>query len=251
MVRKKGVLAQLEIVQEASKLFFERGYSATAPKTIADALETSTGSITYYFPSKVDLLTIIIEMLADFQWQTVQEVVDEGETPLTALCFELTAMAAMCEENEVARDLYVSAYTNFKPLESIRKSDKERAKKVFAEFCRDWTDEMYAEAELLVSGIECATLMTTADSPGLELRIAGAMDKILGIYNIPKERRKMKIDKALSLDYRSYGQNLFDNFKNYVFDLTDKSFEDWAKNRSNRLLALFWLSKRKQEGYPS
>lgn len=239
MIRKKGVLAQLEIIQKAAEMFFEKGYTDTSPKAIAKELEISPGNITYYFPAKARMLAVLIELLADFQWKTVQEVVADGETPITALCFELTAMAAMCEENEVARDLYISAYTNVLSLEIIRKSDKERAKKVFAEFCLDWTDEMYAEAEVLVSGIEYATLMTTADSPSLEVRIAGAMDKILSIYNVPEERRKLKIDKAMGLDYRSYGQNLFENFKGYVFDLTEQSFEDWAKNRNNNLLALF------------
>lgn len=239
MVRRKGVLAQLEIVQQTATMFFEKGYTNTSPKAIAKELGISPGGVTYYFPSKAHLLAVLIELLTDFQWKTVQEVVAEGETPITALCFELTAMAAMCEESEVARDLYVTAYTNFIPLEIIRKSDMERAKKVFAEFCPDWTDEMYAEAETLVSGIECATLMTTAHSPSLEVRIAGAMNQILGIYNVPEEKRKMKIDKALHLDYRNYGQNLFNNFKNYVFELTDQSFEDWAKNRSNSLLTLF------------
>lgn len=238
MVRKKGVLMRLEIVQRAVNLILENGYSATSPTAVASALHISLGNLTYHFKTKDQILAVLIELLADFQWQTVQEVMEEGETPITALCFELTAMAAMCEENEVARDLYVSAYTTFRSLEVIRKSDKERAKKVFAEFCPNWTDEMFAEAELLVSGIESATLMTTSDSPSLEARIAGAMDKILSIYNVPEERRKMKIDKALSLDYRTYGQNLFENFKKYVFELTDKSFEDWAKNRSNSLLEL-------------
>lgn len=239
MIRRKGVLAQLEIVQQTVTMFFEKGYTNTSPKAIAKELGISPGGITYYFPSKAQLLAVLIELLADFQWKTVKEVVNEGETPITALCFELTAMAAMCEENEIARDLYVSSYTNAIPLEVIRKSDKERAKKVFAEFCHDWTDEMYAEAELLVSGIEYATLMTTEDAPSLEVRIAGAMDKILSIYNVPEERRKMKIERALSLDYLSYGQSLFENFKNYVFELTEHSFEDWAKNRNNNLLALF------------
>lgn len=239
MVRKKGVLAQLEIVQQAVTMFFEKGYTETSPKAIAKELGISPGGITYYFPSKSHLLAVLIELLTDFQWKTVQDVVNEGKTPLAALCFELTAMAALCEENAVARDLYISAYTDFRSLDIIRKSDKERAKKVFAEFCPDWTDEMYAEAETIVSGIEYATLMTTSVSPPLERRIIGAMNEILSIYNVPEERKKMKIELALALDYRQYGQQLFDNFKSYVFDLTDKSFEDWAKNRSNGLLALF------------
>ena len=41
------------------------------------------------------------------------------------------------------------------------KNDAERSKEVFKDYCPDWTDENFAEAEVLVSGIEYATLMTT------------------------------------------------------------------------------------------
>lgn len=236
MAKRKANLTQLDILQTAIKMFLENGYSATSPKVVAQALGLSPGNLTYYYPTKEHLLAVLIELLSEFQWKTVRETVNDGETPITALCFELTAIAAMCEENEIARDIYLSAYTSHRSLGIIRKSDAERAKKVFAEFCPMWTDSMYAEAETLVSGIEYATLMKTSDSPPLEMRIAGAMKTILGIYNVPPERIKMKTEKALSLDYLKYGRQLFDNFKKYVFEITEKSFDDLVKNRENRLL---------------
>lgn len=235
-MKRKINLVQLDIIQTAARMFLEEGYSKTSPKMICGELDISPGNLTYYFPTKEHLLALMIGMLTDFQWKTVQETVDEGETPLAAMCFELTAMASMCEENDVARDLYITAYTSLRALEIIRKSDTERAKKVFAEFCPDWTDEMYAEAEVLVSGIEYATLMTTSDAPPLEWRIRGAMNQILSVYNVPEERRKKKIERALALDYHKYGEKLFDNFKKYVFELTEKNFDDLVKKRSNSLL---------------
>lgn len=231
MGRRKVTLTQLDIIQTGTKLFLENGYTATSPKHISDELEISPGNLTYYYPTKEDLLAILIEMLADFQWKTVQDIVNEGETPITALCFELTAMAAMCETNSVARDLYISAYTNPKPLTIIRRSDKARAKKVFAEFCPDWSDEKFAEAETMVSGIEYATLMVTHDSPPLETRIAGAMNTILSIYGVPEERRKMKIEKALSLDYIKFGNEVLNDFKEFVSKITEQSFVDLALKR--------------------
>lgn len=235
MARRKVNLTQLDIVQTATRMFLENGYSATSPNAISKELGISPGSLTYYYPTKEHLLAVLIQMLADFQWKTVQEVVNEGETPVAALCFELMAMAVMCEENEIARDLYISAYTSPRALAIIRKNDAERAKDVFAEYCPDWTDEMFAASETLVSGIEYATMMVTPDSPPLEVRIRGAMNQILGIYGIPQERREAKTNRALSLDYRKYGQQLFNHFKNYVLEITEKSFEDLVKNRNNSL----------------
>lgn len=212
-------------------MFIDIGYTATSSKMVSRALNISPGNITYYFALKEDILAVLIQMLSDFQWETVRKVVDDGETPITALCFELTAMAAMCEESEVAKDLYISAYTNQKSLEVIRKNDMRRAKSVFSEFCASWTDQMFAEAETIVSGIEYATLTTTSISPPLEMRIAGAMEAILNIYHVPEERRNMKIDRALSLDYLSYGRELFSEFKDYVLNLSEEHFEYLLKNR--------------------
>lgn len=238
MVRKKAVLTQLEIVQQAAKLMFENGYTATSANAVSKEVGISPGNMTYYFPTKEHLLAVLIELLAEFQWRTAREVVYDGETAITALCFELVAMAAICDEDEVARDLYIAAYTNRLSLEVIRKNDAKRAKEVFKEFCPTWTDEMFDEAETLVSGIEYASLMVTENSPPIEVRIAGAMNQILAIYNVPEERRKKKTQRALSLDYHSYARQLFDSFKNYVLELTEKSFDDWAKNRSNSLIEL-------------
>lgn len=235
MGRRKVTLTQLDIIQTGTKLFLENGYTATSPKHISDELEISPGNLTYYYPTKEDLLAILIEMLADFQWKTVQDIVNEGETAITALCFELTAMAAMCESNHVARDLYISAYTNPKPLTIIRKSDMARAKKVFAEFCSDWSDEKFAEAETMVSGIEYATLMVTPDSPPLETRIAGAMNTILSVYGVPEERRKFKIEKAHALDYLKFGREILDNFKDYVEEITEQSYIDLALKKECKI----------------
>lgn len=221
-------LTKLNIIQVGTKLFLEKGYSATSPKMICDELGISPGNLTYYYPTKEHLLAVLIEMLAKFQWETVQSYINDGETPITALCLELTAMAAICEESEIARDLYISAYTGAIPLSIIRQNDAERAKRVFAEFRSDWNEEDFAEAEILVSGIEYATLAVTEGSPALEARIAGAMNAILNVYGVPQERRLKKLKRALKLDYRRFGREMLEGFKGYVNEITEKNKINFA-----------------------
>jgi AcrR family transcriptional regulator len=226
MAGKRVNTTRIEILQTALKMFLEYGYSSTSPKMICNELDISLGSLTYYFPTKEHMLSVFVEMLSDFQWKKVQEIVNDGETAITALCFELTAMAAMCEESEVARDFYLAAYTNTRSLEKIRKNDGERSKTIYKEYCSDWTEEQFALAENIVSGIEYAILRVTSDSPPLEMRIAGAMDNILGIYGVPEEKRKRKIEKALSLQYRTFGQQMLKDFKNYVTERIERHFDE-------------------------
>ena len=217
MARKKVNNAiKMAMVRVANRMFLERGFSNTSVKAIADELGISTGHITFYYPTKEHLLAILVEKLCDFQWQMMNQTVDEGKTSLMAICLELVAMAAICEENEIAKDFYLSAYTNPMCLEIIRRSDTRRAKEVFGEYCTGWNEEDFAEAETLVSGIEYATLMTTPASASLEVRIAGALNQIMTLYNVPADVRKMKIDKVLAMDYASIGRRIFTEFTEYI-----------------------------------
>ena len=181
MARRRVNTTKYEIIQTATTLFLEKGYSHTTPKLISDALDISTGNLTYYFPTKEQLLCVLVEMLCDFQRQTVQDI--------------------------------------------IRKNDTQRAMHIYREFCPDWSEQEYIEAEILVSGIEYATVMTTDYSVPIEQRITGALDNIMKIFNVPENIRQQKIDKVLSLDYRALGREILDRFKQFVNETNEQTFE--------------------------
>ena len=107
----------------------------------------------------------------------------------------------------------------------IQRNDAERAKQVFNQYCPGWTDEKYAEAEAIVSGLEYATLKTNTFSPSLEMRIAGALETILATFNVPEELRKTKIQKVLGMDFRSIGRRVLKEFKEFVQKTNDETFE--------------------------
>ena len=224
--RRRTNTTKLEIIQVASRLFLERGYSKTTIKVIADELDISTGHLMFYFPTKEHLLAVLIHMLCGFQWQQMQSHVQEGITSVMAVCLELSIMTAMCEDNEIARDLYISAYTHPLTLDIIRKNDAARAKLVFGEYCPDWSHENFAEAEALVSGIEYATLMTTGESLPMNVRISGGLNCILMTYNVPEDVRQLKIKKALAMDHHTLGRQVLADFKKYVEETTEQAFEE-------------------------
>ena len=205
-----------KILRVSSTMFLEVGYSKTSPQMIAKELKVSTGNLTYYYPTKEHLLAVLTDLLCKYQWKMIKKEADDGISSLLALCFELMTMAAACEESEVAKDFFVSTYQSTKCLEIIHNNDTARAKEVFAEYCPDWTDEQFREAEILVAGIEHATLNAIDKTVPLETRISGALNAIMTIYNVPEEIRRIKIDKVLAMDYRSIGKRIFNEFKEYV-----------------------------------
>ena len=205
-----------KILRVSTTMFLEVGYSKTSPQMIAKELKVSTGNLTYYYPTKEHLLAVLTDLLCKYQWKMIKEEADDGISSLLALCFELMTMAAACEESEVAKDFFVSTYQSPKCLEIIHNNDTARAKEVFAEYCPDWTDEQFREAEILVAGIEHATLNAIDKTVPLETRISGALNTIMTIYNVPEEIRRIKIEKVLAMDYRSIGKRIFNEFKEYV-----------------------------------
>jgi len=205
-----------KILRVSTTMFLEVGYSKTSPQMIAKELEISTGNLTYYYPTKEHLLAVLTDLLCKYQWKLIKDEADDGMSSLLALCFELMTMAAACEESEVAKDFFVSTYQSPKCLEIIHNNDTARAKEVFAQYCPDWTDEQFREAEILVAGIEHATLNAIDKTVPLETRISGALNAIMTIYNVPEEIRKIKIEKVLAMDYRSIGKRIFNEFKEYV-----------------------------------
>lgn len=225
----KGALTKLEIITEATKQFLEKGYTNTSANAVAKALDMSQGNLTFHYPTKEHLLAILVDKLCDFQWKRMEQEANDGISSVLAICLELTAMASACESDETIKDFFLSAYSSPLSLDIIRKNDAKRAKEVFGSYLPDWTDEQFAEAEILVSGIEYATLMTAGDPVPLETRIAGALNNILGIYGVPEETRQIKLQKVFAMDYITLGKRVLDEFKQYVTDANDEAFQALIK----------------------
>lgn len=218
----RKALSRCEIVRMAANRFLNDGFTKTTVASMGKALHMSTGNMTFYFATKEHMLAELVNMLVKYQWSRMESEAGEGSS-IMAICLELTAMAAICDTNAAAKDFYLSTYSSPMCLEIIRKNDTARAKEVFAQYCLDWTDEQFAEAEVLVSGIEYATLMTVGDPVSLETRIAGALNGILQIYKLPEETRRVKIRRVLAMDYRAIAERMLTELKQFVIDTNEQA----------------------------
>ena len=76
------------------------------------------------------------------------------------------------------------------------------------------------------SALDAATLMTTGDSASLEIRIAGALNQIMALYNVPAETRKTKIERVLRMDYRSLANRILQEFLDYIDQADEQLLEE-------------------------
>ena len=228
----RGELTRNEIIRVAANRFLNDGYTKTTVASMAKSLNMSTGNMTFYFPTKDHMLAELVDMLGKYQWSLMEDEAKDGYSSVMAICLELLTIASACEQDEIAKDFFLSSYRSELCMERIRKNDKKRAKEVFKEYCLDWTDEYFEEAETLVSGIEYATLLTTSESAPLEIRVSGALKTILSIYNVPKEVRDQKIKKVLSTDYQKLGLDTLKKFRKYVDKTTEQALHDLLARRT-------------------
>jgi hypothetical protein len=186
----------------------------------------STGNMTFHFPTKDHMLAELVNILCRYQKELMEDEAKDGGSSVMAICLELLTIASACEQDEVAKDFFLSTYRSELCMDLIRKSDKARAKEVFKEYCSDWTDEQFRNAESLVVGIEYSTLNAVDESVRLEARITGALNTIMTIYNVPEEIRKKKIEKVIALNYRNVGKRIFKEFKEYIEQTTEQAFDE-------------------------
>lgn len=205
-----------KIIRVSTRLFLEHGYSATTVQMVCSELGISKGNFTFYFPTKEHLLAELVRMLCEFQEKMIDYESERGVGSALSICIELMTVAAACEENEIARDFFVSAFQSSMCLECLRENHVNRAKMLLADYCKDWTHKQFVEAEIIIQGIDYATIMSSESSVPLDDRISVALNQILSIYNIPAEIRKEKIDRVLAMDCRKLGNRVLAEFTRFV-----------------------------------
>lgn len=209
-----------KVLHTSMSLFLEKGYSKTTVKMVCDELKISKGNFTFYFHTKEDVLAELVRLLCDFQLKLIDYEADKGLDSLMSICIERMTVAAACEQNEAARDFFVSTFQSPLCLEHLRNNHVERAKIIFFEHCKDWNDLQFVEAEILVQGIDYATIISDIADLPLKTRLSGALNQILSIYNVPEEIRKEKIEQVLSMDCKALGKRVLTEFKSYVENFT-------------------------------
>ena len=206
-----------EILQCATKLFIEKGYTETYVTSIANELGISTGNLTFHFPTKEHILAELMKELLTLPKREEESAVAGEHALLTGYLLELVMFASVCQDNPNIKDLIVSAYTHSMSLKIIRETDTERTMQIFGKYCPDWDETDFIQTENVVSGMEYAMFMTeNTDRLAFEQRVSGSLDAIMKVYEIPKNIRGDIITGIMELDYCGMGNRVLDEFCNYI-----------------------------------
>ncbi|PXX58431.1 TetR family transcriptional regulator [Nocardia tenerifensis] len=102
MARKKSLdqhMLRPQILDEASRLFYERGFAATSIRDIADAVGISSSTLYHHFANKQEVLSAIVtRFMTDFNNATIPVLEDRTRTPTERLLQVLATHIEMSDD---------------------------------------------------------------------------------------------------------------------------------------------------------
>ena len=84
-VRSKGQKTRQEILDKASEVLVTKGYDALVLREIATQVGIKLGNLQYYFPTREDLVTEVVEEYHSILNQEMEELYNSRQTPKTKL----------------------------------------------------------------------------------------------------------------------------------------------------------------------
>ena len=204
---------EIRIVRSATKLFLTQGFSKTTHRQIAEESGIGLGTITYHYKVKEDLLRVLMEELMDFHLDVIDDSQTKSNDDLYSYAIEIAVQIALCETDDMAYDLYYSAYSHPATFDYIKDWAAKKNYHLFKTRLPDWSEEDFRAVENVTSGIELAAFTAPKNRYfSLNDKITLFLDSMMKIYDIPKDDRKTAIDKVISLDCEKIAKEMFRKF---------------------------------------
>lgn len=124
------------ILDAASRAFAEKGYAATRVATIAEMAGLPKSNVHYYFKSKENIYTKVLEDIAPSYLNACMPVLEDDETPIEALTHTLIRMIRLFERQPFASKVFMAEL-------------REGARRLPGEFFTRWT----AQTQKSLAGI--------------------------------------------------------------------------------------------------
>ncbi len=204
---------EIKIIRCATRLFLEKGFSASTHRMIAKESGFGLGTVTYHYRAKEDMLRLLIEELMDYHLDTLEQAAETTKDNLYAYALEIAIQIALCENNKKAWDLYHSAYNHPETYAYIKDWASKKNYELLGDKTPNLTEADYRRIENITSGIELAAFMSPCNRYfTLDDKISLSLDTMMKAYNISEKDRKQTIEKILKLDYEQTAKELFDKF---------------------------------------
>ena len=202
MAHRENNATQQAIIDVAMKKFLIYGFHKTSAKMICNELGISPGNLTFWYPTKADILLEFAKKIMSYHTKFILYNKDNGKDDLFTYCIEIVVQIALCEERENIRDIYYSMYSEPLTMAYLKDWTAEKNLNVLGSYLPEWDLKRFRRAANVTCCIERSALAEPCtEDYTLEDKIRLTLTCLLKIYDFGKAEREKVISEILATDY--------------------------------------------------
>lgn len=202
MAHRENNATQQAIIDSAVRNFLRNGFHHTSAKMICEEVGISPGNLTFWFPTKADILLEFTKKIMSYHTKFIEYNKSKREENLYIYCLEIVVQIALCEERENIRDIYYSMYSEPLTLAYLKDWTAEKNLDILGKYLPEWDLKRFRRAANVTCCIERSALSEPCtEDYMLEDKIHLTLTCLLKIYDFEKEEREKVISEILATDY--------------------------------------------------
>lgn len=217
MAHRENNATKQAIVDSAIKNFLVNGFHHTSTKMICEDVGISPGNLTFWFPTKVDILLEFTKKIMNYHTKFVEYNKSKDEENLFIYCLEIVVQIVLCEERENIRDIYYSMYSEPLTMAYLKDWTAEKNLDILGKFLPDWDLKRFRKTANVTCCIERSALAEAcSEDYTLEDKIRLTLTCLLKIYDFSKEDREKVIDRILKTDYQKIKTEMLKQLDEFI-----------------------------------
>ena len=213
-------LTKSMVLHSASKLFIERGYDNTRIKDIASDSGVGHNEIFRMFLDKDNLLSQLIDLVIEHQFNYSQEFLKEKtDDKLLLYAFESVLQLYIAESSEHIREMYAVSYSLPHTSHKIYEVITQKLENVFKQYLPDYETKDFYELEIASAGIMRGFIINPCNMYFTMYRkVERFLQTSLRIYKVPEEKIEEVLKFINSFDMKKLANEVLDTLYEYIIN---------------------------------
>ncbi len=217
MAHRENNSTQQAIINTATRQFLVNGFHNTSAKMICRELDISPGNLTFWYPTKADILLEFTKKIMSYHERFIEYNKNKGEENIYTYCLEIVVQIALCEERENIRDIYYSMYSEPLTMAFLKDWTAQKNLNILGSYLKDWDLKRFRRAANVTCCIERSALAEPCtEDYSLEDKIQLTLTCLLKIYDFEKQERERIINKILATDYHKIKTEMLKELDKYI-----------------------------------
>ncbi len=217
MAHRENNSTQQAIINTATKQFLVNGFNNTSAKMICRELDISPGNLTFWYPTKADILLEFTKKIMSYHERFIEYNKNKGEENIYTYCLEIVVQIALCEERENIRDIYYSMYSEPRTMAYLKDWTAQKNLNILGSYLQDWDLKRFRRAANVTCCIERSALAEPCtEDYTLDDKILLTLTCLLKIYDFEKSERERIINKIFASDYHKIKTEMLKELDKYI-----------------------------------